>query len=492
MKPWIEGCRTFEFSGWMVIGEKFLEPRKILFEEFQRNRILMQGRNGMDTRGASAEGVVAAGPSVNGIENYKLYTMLPFYRGKGMDSPDPVSTSTQTLKQQLEVLRRVDSFMNTLTDLDQLLEQIMQESQAVTDAEASCLALYNETAGEFVFEVVLGEKGAEAKKIRLRAEEGIIGAVATSGIPMNIEDAYADGRFAARVDESTGFVTRNMLAVPMIRRGRIIGVIEVLNKRSGAFFSEEDLSILQILAHQAAITIENARLYKENIQKEHLASLGEGISGAAHCIKNIIGVLVLGASSLEYGLQRKDIKIVQDSWEPLRQGCNRISELVMDMLNYAKNSQLERAETNLNDLVRDIVAMMQPACAEKQIVIAHELDEKVGALLIDKNGIHRCIMNFFSNSMDALSKKEGAEITIRTIRLPDENAVEIQISDNGIGIPQDKIDKIFDVFFSTKGSKGTGLGLATTKKIIMEHGGSVCVSSRQGTGTTFFVRLPLA
>lgn len=407
-----------------------------------------------------------------------------------MNQANTDSLSTETFRKQLEVLHRVDKFMSTLTDTDQLLDQIMQESQAVTDAEASCLALYNAAAGEFVFEVVLGEKGDDAKKIKLRSGEGIIGAVAKSGEPMNIKDAYSDERFASRVDKSTGFVTRNMLAVPMLRRGSIIGVIEVLNKRSGPCFTDEDLLILEILAQQAAISIENARLYRENIQKEHLASLGEGISGAAHCIKNIITVLSLGSNSLEYGLKQNDMQMVQDSWEPLQQGCSRISDLVMDMLSYAKNRTPEPTKTDLNALLSGIVDMMQPSCAEKQIHISHELDGQVGELMIDKTAIHRCIMNFVSNAVDALSQKADAQIKIKTISLPDNNAVEIQVSDNGMGIPEDKIDKIFDVFFSTKGSKGTGLGLATTKKIIQEHGGSVRVSSQCGVGTTFFVSLP--
>ncbi len=404
--------------------------------------------------------------------------------------PTPEDSPNQDLLQrQLTVLQRVDGFMGTIDDLDQLLEQIMQESQQVTEAEASSLALLNEKADEFIFHVVLGDKGAETKNETVKSNEGIIGWVAETGKSRNIKDAYADEHFTSRLDLKTGFRTRSILAVPMLRRGCLIGVIEVLNKKQAEGFTEEDQSILEILAHQAAIAIESARLYQKSLEKEHLASLGQGISGAAHCIKNIISIIDLGSSSVEMGLERKNIDLIQSAWGPLQQGCERISGLVMDMLSYAKDRTPELVSVNLNQVLESIVQMARPVCASRGISLEQALDPSIGSRELDYNGIHRCIMNLISNAQDACEKKGSTITVVSRLDEPTGNAV-IEISDTGSGIPGDKLETIFDVFYSTKGSKGTGLGLCTTKKIINEHGGTLSVTSAEGEGTTFSISLP--
>lgn len=392
------------------------------------------------------------------------------------------------LKQQIDVLYRVDSFMSTLTDLRQLLEQIMLESQTITDAEASSLALYDEASNDFVFEVVLGEKGSETKQIRVKYGEGIIGHVAQTGKPTNIRDAYADQNFASRVDEKTGFKTRSMLAVPMFRRGKLIGVIEVLNKKNGAF-TDADEAILEILAHQAAVAIENARLFRDNLAKERLACLGQGISGAAHCIKNLLSVVTLSASSIDYAIEKDDKALLADSWDILKSGFDRISAMVMDMLTYSKDRPPEYEPTQLNSLLAGIFSLSGPKLAEKGITPVQDFDSRIGPVVLDPKGMHRCVMNLVSNAIDAMDK-QGGRITIKT-RL-DEGAgmLDIQVADNGSGIPPESLEKIFEVFFSTKGSNGTGLGLSVTRKIINEQGGTIAAQSTVGQGTTFTIRLP--
>lgn len=393
------------------------------------------------------------------------------------------------LKQQIDVLYRVDSFMSTLTDLKQLLEQIMRESQNITDAEASSLALYDEAANDFVFEVVLGEKGSETKQIRVKYGEGIIGHVAQTGKPKNITNAYEDLNFAFRVDQKTGFKTRSMLAVPMFRRGKLIGVIEVLNKKNSGSFSDADEAILEILAHQAAVAVENARLYQDNIAKERLACLGQGISGAAHCIKNLLSVVTLSASSIDYAIEKDNREMLADSWDILKSGFDRISAMVMDMLTYSKERPPEYEPTQLNSLLAGIFSLAGPKLAEKGITPVQDFDSRIGQVVLDPKGIHRCVMNLVSNAIDAMDK-QGGRITVKTLLDDGAGLLEIQVSDNGSGIPRESLEKIFDVFFSTKGSNGTGLGLSVTKKIINEHGGTIAAQSTVGQGTSFIIRLP--
>ena len=396
----------------------------------------------------------------------------------------------EKLRRQIDVLQRVDAFMGTLTDLDQLLNQIMQESQGITDAEASSLALYDERRDEFVFHVVLGEKGSALHKQRLKSTEGIIGQVALTGKSQNIQDAYANRAFASHIDKKTGFTTRSILAVPMARHGRLIGVIEVLNKSAGTPFTEDDQTILEMLAHQAAIAIENARLYQENIEQERLASLGSGISGAAHCIKNILNLITMGSSGVDLGIQKANPALIAPAWDTVRKGCDRIEQMVLDMLSYSRSRTPEYRPVNVNELLAETARLVRNGLYEKQIELVEEYDPEAGTLMLDEAAINRCLLNLISNAADAIDSGRDGRITLTTHIDPQAGEVEVRVADNGSGIAKDMIPQIFDVFFSTKGSQGTGLGLSVTKKIIEEHGGTIEAASQEGTGSTFSIRLP--
>ena len=157
------------------------------------------------------------------------------------------------MENEIEALYRIDKFMESMSDMNKLLEVIISEGRAITDAESSSLALYDEDSDELYFYTAVGEKGEgeverKLKCIRLKMGLGIIGWTAVNAKPANITDVYSDSRFYKEVDELTGFVTRSILAVPMIRRGKLIGVVEAVNKRNQDGFSENDERVLTVLA----------------------------------------------------------------------------------------------------------------------------------------------------------------------------------------------------------------------------------------------------
>jgi signal transduction histidine kinase len=385
------------------------------------------------------------------------------------------------LKRQIEVLRRVDGFMSTLTDLYRLLEQIMRESLYITDAEACSLALYDQKTDELCFEIALGEKGPETKRVKIKRGEGIVWEVFLTGNSRNIKDAYSEKKFAPGVDQKT------ILAVPMRRRSKAIGVIEVLNKKNADPFSEEDQVILEILADHAAIAIENARLYQDNIEKERLASLGLGISEAVHGIKNILNLITMGSSGVDLGIEKGNLDMLKRSWQSVKNGCDQISGMVLDMLAYSKGCSTELTPVPLNQILADFIQMFKPRLEKYSVAFVQDFDPEIGLILLDTKGFHLCVMNLFSNALDALKNKKGC-ITVKSLLLRGSKEVEIQISDNGCGLSS--IDKIFDVCYSTKESKGLGFRLPVAKKIVNELGGCISVHSKEGEGTTFYIRFP--
>jgi signal transduction histidine kinase len=399
-----------------------------------------------------------------------------------------------TMTSEIEHLYRVEKFLESMSDLDSLLEVIMRECSAALDAASSSLALYDEAAGELYFFAVRGEDEErefehQLKSIRLKMGSGVVGWCAANREPVTINDAYADPRFDQNADRKTGFVTRSILAVPMIRGDRLIGVVEAVNKTDGGGFTRQDEKVLFVLAAQAALIIENARLHQEKVQHARLTAMGQGIAGAAHCIKNILNSIGGGEFVIQTGLRKQDLKKIETGWEVMRRNTRIMKDLVLDMLTYSKEREPELETADINDICQDIHNLMHDKAEARNVGMAMALDPDIGPVVLDPKGIYRCVLNLAANAVDACDKAEG-RVTIATQKENDGNRVSIAISDNGCGICQKDREKLFNAFFSTKGSKGTGLGLAVTEKIISEHGGAIHVDSEPGTGTTFTIRLP--
>lgn len=172
-------------------------------------------------------------------------------------------TEGRGLEEEVAALRRVveiTALLSSTLNLDELLGRIMSSAAELLDAETSSLLLAEEETGELRIAVAVGESGAEVLDQRVPAGQGIAGWVMEHAEPVVVNDPKADGRFYSGVDEATGFETRNIIAIPLPARDRTIGVVEVINKRSGDF-DEHDQRLALALASQAAIAIENARLY---------------------------------------------------------------------------------------------------------------------------------------------------------------------------------------------------------------------------------------
>ncbi|MCK4299860.1 MAG: GHKL domain-containing protein, partial [Planctomycetes bacterium] len=163
---------------------------------------------------------------------------------------------------------------------------------------------------------------------------------------------------------------------------------------------------------------------------------------------------------------------------------------VMDMLSYSKERKLQLEPVNPNDIVNDVIELLEVKARGRSIRLSVSLDERLGAVMLDPTGIHRVLLNLVSNALDAVRRDEGVA-TVSTRLVAAERSLLLEVTDNGSGIPAALLPHIFEAFTTTKGLEGTGLGLAITDKIVKEHGGSINVSSQEGRGSTFTVRLPL-
>lgn len=231
------------------------------------------------------------------------------------------------------------------------------------------------------------------------------------------------------------------------------------------------------------------RLRQELIQSERLAATGQAVASISHSIKNILEGLVGGAYVYKMGRRTNDEKSTQKGWGMIEKNIDLISELVTNLLNYAKERKPIFHTCDPRNIVEDVIGTMENKISDKKIEIVSEFKGNFDNVYLDSYALHQCLMNLVSNAIDAIPSERPGFITIR-VESENEHGISFEVSDNGVGMSEENRKKAFHGMFSTKGSKGTGLGLLVLNKIVLEHGGTINVSSERDKGTTFRIWLP--
>jgi signal transduction histidine kinase len=370
-------------------------------------------------------------------------------------------------------------------------------------------------------------------------------------------DALDDERFDAAHSIVTGGV-REALCVPLQGRYAVVGAIYVDTYtspgaiiRSGyhARFNDEHLRLMTAIGYQAALAIEDAYYYSAMLQSERLAAMGQTIATLSHHIKNILQGMRGGSYLIDAGLRRNDTDAVRRGWGIVERNQERISSLVMDMLTFSKEREPEKVTADLNDTVQDVVELMRSRAAELGVELIYHPQTEMPQALFDPDAMHRAILNIVTNAIDAAAEKASSQTDdkeeeeeeeedatrdddeaidadaevrpteVRTPRVSTEtpiarvsteapprvlvatefdaiNGWTIAVKDNGTGIRPEDREKIFSLFESRKGARGTGLGLPVSEKILREHGGRIELAQDDAgkadgwTGACFLLRLP--
>ena len=240
--------------------------------------------------------------------------------------------------------------------------------------------------------------------------------------------------------------------------------------------------LMVAIGHQAGLAIENTTFYNAKIQAERLAAVGQTIATLSHHIKNILQGIRGGSYLIDLGLNEKDETIVRRGWTIVEKNQTKIYNLVMDMLSFSKDREPALEPADLNETVGDVVELMQSRAEELGVQLISSPSSTMPRVMVDPEGIHRAVLNIVTNAIDASEGSADARVTVTTEWDAEKSTARIRIADNGVGIDEAEIGSIFQIFASSKGSRGTGLGLPVSRKIISEHGGSITVSSQPGQG----------
>jgi signal transduction histidine kinase/pSer/pThr/pTyr-binding forkhead associated (FHA) protein len=409
----------------------------------------------------------------------------------------------RTALANLAIMYETTQATSHILDLNDLLQRILELVFRSIDADRGCIMLRSAEHGALEPKAVRW-RGGQAPGERLDISRTIVDHVVTHKQGVLLSDAAQDARF------NTGqsilrYGIREVICVPMTGRHESLGVMYLDTCTSGrdlakhsagagegeGKFTEDHLALASAVAHQAALAAEETRYHHAMVQAERLAAVGQTIAALSHHIKNILQSLRSGNEILKMGIASKDDALLQQGWKLAEKGQGKIYDLVMDMLSYSKEREPAVEPTDVNALVGEVVEMVQARARELGIKLDVNLEDNLPIVTVDPEGIHRALLNVIVNAFDAVEDRPVRQVTVGTRRDGEENWVRLLVLDNGVGIAAGSVNDIFKPFVSTKGARGTGLGLAVSRKILREHGGDIIVQSQPGKGSLFVLRLPI-
>jgi len=225
--------------------------------------------------------------------------------------------------------------------------------------------------------------------------------------------------------------------------------------------------------------------------QSELAILGETVAGMSHSVKNVLSGLEGGVYIVDSGLRKGREDRVEAGWDMVKRHVEKVSQLVKDILYASKERRPEYQECDLVALLSDVCDLFRAKAASQDVVLVCDFDPAMGTAMLDPSGIHNAVTNLVANAIAACRSVAGEKhhVTLSARRV--DAALIIEVIDDGTGMPEEVQHNLFRKFYSTKGSKGTGLGLVVTRKIVEEHGGEIKVTSAPGEGTTFTLRIPV-
>lgn len=362
-------------------------------------------------------------------------------------------------------------------DLAALQRRLLDLATRHVEAERGTLWLVDRAHGTLRSVVQDGEGLAP---LVLMPDRGVAGRVASTGRAARVDDAYADPDFDRETDRRTGFRTRNMLVVPVALRGEPPrGVVQVLNKRVGAFDADDE-AFLGALASFSAVALE----HRQRLEHERLATVGSVAASLVHDLGAPLTAVQGYADMLE---QDVPPEVRARCAAGVRRQAQRLSGMVRSILGYVRGDQpLLRARVDLDRLLDGLCEDLAAAYAAGGVRV-ERLPGRAGHLLADEGALRRTVENLARNAVQAMAPGGTLALGARV----QGTQAEVVVRDSGRGMDEEVRARLFEPFFTRGGHGGTGLGLSIVERIVRGHGGSIRVESAPGQGTTFVLSLPL-
>lgn len=404
-----------------------------------------------------------------------------------------------------ELVYQVSQAINRTGDLDDLLVQVLDLIFQWIECDRGCVMMLDEVTGQLVPTYIRDRKRKEGastdtKSPKLQISRTILDHVMKTKEGVLTSNAQTDARWQG-VESISDLGVNEAICVPMLGRYGVVGAIYIHTQVSpGVFaerhgehsFDETHLKLMIAIAGQAALAIEDTQFYRAMLQSERLAAMGQTIANLSHHVKNILQGVSGGSYLVDDGLKKSDLDVVQRGWNIVVKNQDRIGNLVMDMLSFSKEREPDLVSGDVRKLVAEVVELMSVRAQEAGVKLLGDPATTSLSAMFDTEAMHRALLNIVTNAIDAAAAAEHeneAQVAIH-VETSDKRNVCIHVVDTGDGIDESDLQRIFSPFESTKGSRGTGLGLPVSQKILREHGGDIVVKSELNSGTTFSLCWP--
>jgi signal transduction histidine kinase len=406
-----------------------------------------------------------------------------------------------SLRNKIRTISRISTLINSSLDIREVLNNALAAVEQFIEVETSSIFELDAASGELYFSCARGTGAEKIQGLRLKIGEGIAGYVAQTEKPVMVADVQHDPRFFGLFDHLSGFTTKSMLCVPLRATYRLVGVMELLNKKDGTSFNEEDLDIVTILANQIGVALENARLYQKLqeklvvaveelkftqsklFQSERLAALGKLAQGVAHEVRNPITIIGGMARLLSKKIPAADPG--QELLKEITAALSRLEMMVKEVESFARLPQPRPVATDILGVIHAACSTLGPQFSSRGVSLEITAPPDLPPIPLDAQLMSRVFRHLLENALEAMPS--GGNLSLRVVL--EAQCVRITLQDTGTGIEEEILPLVFDPFFSTK-PRGTGMGLTIAHRIILEHKGELCLSSTTGVGTAVDLWLP--
>ena len=394
--------------------------------------------------------------------------------------PEPPGT-LEAAQARLRMLESLSTLAVSASDPSELIERTLD-------------MLVEEFSPDSAFVLLAADDQAVMTRVGHRGDstgwsEGIVQRIRANRRPILVLDAAVDSRFKA--DESVRDLgLRSVMAAPLQVSGSVFGVVALDHRGAAAVWDEEDIRLLSAVSKQVSLAIVNADVAANQLQKARLVSMGETVATISHAVKNIMQGLRGGAGAVELALSRGDLDMALEAWPILSRNLDRIHDLTFNMLTWSRSASLETEAVQVGPIIREAIDLLGVQCRHRKVEISLEGEQDLPPIPVDATALHQAILNLLTNAIEAVPAKTGR---IRVTLSVDDACrwMSCTVEDNGEGVDLERQADIFQPFTSSKGQRGTGLGLAVTRKIAEEHGGVLELDADFTTGARFQLRLPL-
>ena len=387
---------------------------------------------------------------------------------------------TQTLGSYLRLIEISRDLASTL-DLDTLLDDIVRAAADITYAEAASILLYDDTARQLYFQVATNIDEPTMRGLVIPLEKSIAGWIVTNRKSVRIDDAHKDERHFSDVEQSIGYSTKSLLGIPLVTKNKVVGVLEVVNKKRGRF-TDPDESMLTVLGAQAAVAIENARLFQQS----------DLIQEFVHELRTPLASLSTATYLLlrpEMSREQRDQIVNNIHNETLR--LNSLASSFLDLARLESGRvQFRKTRFSAADLLYEVRDVMMTKAQETNIQIRVDVPNDMPLMEADRDKIKQVLLNLISNAIK-YNRPNGSVIVTGGYT---DTELSLLVQDTGVGIPEESIPHLFEKFYRVREHEnkatGTGLGLSISKQIIQGHNGRIDVKSKIGVGTSFGIHIP--